>query len=114
MVVAKTRGRGRGQGRGRGRGRGRGVNSPLLLFSNDRHLSFSYGGKKYKKIKEPTEAMKALKGHHSLFFLNRSWFMRASEFVFPKIRRNRSSVFFEIRRISVIGVYVIYANCQRH
>ena len=50
-VVAKTRGR--GQGRGRGPSRGRGIfsfshfffrYSPVLLFSNDRHLSFIYGG----------------------------------------------------------------------
>ena len=63
-VVAKTR------------GRGRNVfsfpnflfqfllfNSPVLLLSNDRHLSFIYGAKRIKKNKEPAEAMKALKEH---------------------------------------------------
>ena len=82
-VVTKTWGR----SRGRGRGRGRGVifykcfcfnfcrYSPVLLFLNDRHLSFIYGfmveiSKKKKKKKEPTEAMKVLElRDFSLFVL---------------------------------------------
>ena len=40
--------------------------------------------------------MKALKGHPSFFF-NRSWFLGASEFVFPK---NRSLFFENFRKFS--------------
>ena len=57
-------------------------NCPVLLFSNDWHLSYIYGReKKNKKLRDLREAMKALKGHTSFSAFGIAWFNNSTLFV---------------------------------
>ena len=123
LVVAKTR------------GRGRGVFYFPNFFSSIFVVQFSctvifewpasvlhLWWKLVKKLRNPRQLWKFLRDILFFFFLNRTLFfcVSKSKLVFASIwlclSENRS-LLFEIKRISKIaeiGVYEIYANCQRH